>query len=797
MKLRNHYLEEFIFEPLRVYLSFFVQIVLFVTVLRAYEWFQYSRPLLINANHWLQAVSSDLIFALQLSAAFLPLFGFFHFLSFASGRLYKIIVGIALGLVLAALSQYYVTATVPLGVDFWGYSYQDIKTTVLASSGMDWRDALLFAGLFLLPFSIEFSIGKWYSKNKWLPGFLFIGMILSIVLQPWIQLERKSFDAEDQYLAIENKGRYFASKSIAMFIKNLAQKDEETNVVDQNFNQKFPFERSTAQPDVLDDYLNKSDTLPNLVFVFVEGLGKSFTGPNAMYGGFTPFLDSLAGSGLQWDNFISSAGRTFGVLPSVLGSLPLATDGFMSLKQDMPNHTSMIRLLKTAGYESSYFYGGNANFDYQDIFLEAQGIDQLVSEESFPSSYVKMKPNSGGFSWGYPDKEVFRRALELKVKSKATQHLDIFMTLTTHEPFVVPEDKYKAEFLKYESKSPAPTPIKKEFRNIFECLLYTDDAIRSLIAGYKKLPGFERTIFVITGDHRMIPVPHSSSIDRYHVPFIIWSPLIKKPMRFKGVASHHQVMMTFMTHLNKQYEVPLPEKLPMLGGVMSTSTSFESSLNQGIMRNKGDLSNYVSNTYFLSDGAVFEMEDGLSLSKMNNGELETAMAKKLDDFRSANERVCKDNAWMSAAKTWVYKGAYQLDSNETSLMVKFGIEKLSVDDQFFKARDLAFAGKYKESRAILKHILNGSPNYSDVRILLGRTYSWEGKYAQARQELKEAIKRSPNYYDGYLALIDCELYNNQLDSAKYWLQRGLELADDTTQFKPKKTAIYDALRSKK
>jgi len=55
-------------------------------------------------------------------------------------------------------------------------------------------------------------------------------------------------------------------------------------------------------------------------------------GEGAEYGGFTPYLDSLTTKSLYWENFLSNTGRTFGVLPSLLGSLPFGKSGFMELE---------------------------------------------------------------------------------------------------------------------------------------------------------------------------------------------------------------------------------------------------------------------------------------------------------------------------------------------------------------------------------------------------------------------------------------------------------------------------------
>ena len=79
----------------------------------------------------------------------------------------------------------------------------------------------------------------------------------------------------------------------------------------------------------------------------------------------------------------------------------------------MPAHQTLISLLKPYGYRSSFFYGGNPNFDNTDLFLEYQGTDQFVNENNFPSTYTKMKENARGFSWGYGDRDVFEHAAQV------------------------------------------------------------------------------------------------------------------------------------------------------------------------------------------------------------------------------------------------------------------------------------------------------------------------------------------------------------------------------------------------
>ena len=789
MEVKNHYLEDFIFEPLRLYFSFTASLFISFSLLRVYEFFAFSNLHTLPDNVgflFYKGAAADLLFSFQLSAVFLPLFGFAHYLSFQNGKRYKVFSCALLFLIAVAIDQYFILSSVPLGSDFWGYSLTDIKTTVSSSTSIGLVTILGIA--FSVVLIILLSIGLTYIevKNPIFNSAYLLLMGLSIFIASDRVNPRNSFSSEEAFNLSQNKTAYFFNKSISYFTETYFTKRKELDAERGNIaNKDFPLMKKMDYQDVLGPYFNIGDSLPNIVVIQVEGLGKSFVGKNAPKGGFTPFLDSLMEHSLHWDNFLSSAGRTFGILPSFFGSLPFGNSGFMELGDKTPNHLSLITLLKKQGYYTSFYYGGNASFDGQQQFLEKQQIDNIVSDYDFPATYKKMKENEGGFTWGYADKDVFTYSNILEQKIQKTPRLDIFMTLTTHEPFVVPESRYQQVFNRYAAKSKIAPEILTKFRGVFECLLYTDDAIKNYIQEYSQRPEYRNTIFIITGDHRMIPVPHENAIDRFHVPMIIWSPMLNKSQAFKGVGTHHNMAATIMGFLHHNYKIAFPSELPFIAGVIDNSTEFHSKADQAIMRNKNDLSCYVFGKYYLSDDAVFEIKDGMKLEPIQNEETLNKLKQKLDNFRTINRLVCEQNKLFNGEINLVKIASYILSEKENNFIKSKGFDTLSTDDRFEQARKMAFSGNYPDARILLKYILNSSPNYSDVRILLGRSYMWGGQYEPARKELKEAIKRAPTYYDAYLAIIDCELYSQRPDSAKYWLRTGLKLADDIAPLKEK------------
>ncbi|RYZ58141.1 MAG: hypothetical protein EOO14_10075, partial [Chitinophagaceae bacterium] len=69
-------------------------------------------------------------------------------------------------------------------------------------------------------------------------------------------------------------------------------------------------------------------------------------------------------------------------------------------------------------------------------------------------------------------------------------------------------------------------------------MAYSDESIRSFLLAYRQRPDFDNTIFIITGDHRLIPVPEDNMLSRFHVPLLIYSPLLKRQASFPALSSH-------------------------------------------------------------------------------------------------------------------------------------------------------------------------------------------------------------------------------------------------------------------
>ncbi len=693
-------------------------------------------------------IVNDFFTGLAIGLLFFPLYFVLKYYKEKLGILVIRILFTCIVIIQLGLTAYSLTTHINLGADILGYSWSEMYTTVTASVTLSFMMIVPFVILPLAYFGLiwlfHFFEHKINSKYLLLVLFFFGGLHFLL--------------AKGNKPVAQNKLSFLMSDIIR-------SKNDEALASESNFSFKkeFPLEiPSENNKDVLSPFFTIRNEKPNLVFIIIEGLGRDFT-DNGEYKGFTPFLDSLTSKSLYWENFVSNAGRTFGALPSLMGSLPFGEDGFMELKP-MPKHNSLISILKSNGYASNYYCGDESSFDKKSNFLESNGIDKIIDSNKFGPGYIKTKENSGGFSWGYPDAEIYRRILtELKGKN-AQPRLDIIMTLTNHEPFDFPSKKpYLAKVEQMLSKKTTQERNKfNEYKDIFACLLYTDNSIENFMKAYSKRPDYANTIFVITGDHRLIPVPQKDNLSRFHVPLYIYSPMLKKTAKFKSISSHSDVTPSLVSFLTNNYQFAKLEKTSWLGQGLDTARQFRNIHNIPLMRYKGSINDYIYKDYYYSDGNLYKIDSKFNEIESSDNMLET-VTNSFNEFKKLNAYLTTKNKITTISSGFV-KPTYEFTKEQLS-MIKASVKGLNNDQIFFLARDLAFKKQHEKTRLLCNYILNELPNYGDVRTLKARTLAWDGDYKNAEIELLEVIDRTPFYADAYLAIMDVYWWSNQNNKA--------------------------------
>ncbi|TGV01949.1 sulfatase-like hydrolase/transferase [Flavivirga rizhaonensis] len=647
-----------------------------------------------------------------------------------------------------SLVKYSLTTNLNLGVDILGYSFNDAFSTVSVSESISityFFPFIIFPLLFLLLYK--------YINNS-IPKRKLIGVsILSILLLGCLKLIIPGVSSKPH----QNKISFLVNDIIKFQCeKSKLNASEFANRTD------YPLLKSVNNSkDVLSPFLTFKEGKPNIVFIVVEGLGSEFVDGN-QYSGFTPYLDSLISKSLYWKNFVSTTGRSFGILPSLFGSLPYGETGFLDVTKT-PSHISLISILKANGYKTSYYSGGPSSFDRKINFLEYNGIETLIDENKYGPSFEKTKGNDGGFSWGYPDSEIFRKALT-SFQIEKQPRLDIIMTLSTHEPFEFPKkEEYMAKVDKLLASSNELEPIKNQIndhKDIFGCLLYTDNAIKEFMHGYEQRPDYSNTIFIITGDHRLIPITQKDKLCRFHVPFLIYSPLLKKADTFKSVSSHWDVTPSILNSLIKNFKFKPLDKTPWVGNGLDTTRHFRNIHKIPLMRYKGSINDFIYKDYLYSDGELFKINENFGTYKVNEEVIVKTMTDSLLAFKRINAYVTQQNKIFPDSLN-IYVTPKTEFSSEQLATINEHTKGKTYDEILFIARDLSFKKQYEIARLLCDYILNEYPNYTDARILKGRSLAWERNYEESEKVLLNAIKRSPYYDDAYLAILDMYWWSGQ------------------------------------
>jgi phosphoglycerol transferase MdoB-like AlkP superfamily enzyme/tetratricopeptide (TPR) repeat protein len=681
------------------------------------------------------------------------------------------------------LVKYSLTTLVNLGADILGYSLEEMVFTVKASKEISPLEFLPCLFLLLLFFEIYYVSIKKIDFKIMSVAFVALFIYHGIGVLYFEEIKEEKF---------QNKTSYFI-KDIVSFKLN----EFKMNSLSFESRDDYPYLKSANEiEDVLTPFLNlDKEKKPNIVVVIVEGLGTEFIGTNN-YSGFMPYVDSLIDKSLYWENFLANTGRTFGVLPSLLGSLPMGQKGFLE-NDKLPDHKSLFNLLRYNDYQTSYFSGDKSSFDKKNKFLDYNKVDIVVDENLYGEEYTLSPSNDGGFSWGYPDMEIFKKTLATMDVNKQPR-LDVIMTLSNHEPFNFPNKELYYAKVDSIVKNKKLRLTKEEidtYKDIFATLVYTDESISFFMEEFKKREDYKNTIFVITGDHRLIPINQKDKLCRFHVPLLITSPMLKRLVSFKSVSSHWDVAPSIVSLLDNYYGLKKSEKFAWLGKGLDTVVSFRNRNQIPLMRYKGSINDFFYQEYLLSDDVLYRVKENFGIYKIDNDSIKAIVSSELNAFKSQNSYVSQENKIIPPGLRIYTRRVSKIDKEQRKLILK-ETKNMTFDAVFFAARDSAFNKNYNKALLLCDYVLEEYPGYVDAQILKGRIYAWSGVYKKAEENLLNVLLKSPYYDDTYLALLDLYWWSNQEDKSILLVKDAMDKKIKNPEMPFKLAKAYERMGNK-
>jgi len=476
----------------------------------------------------------------------------------------------------------------------------------------------------------------------------------------------------NQYHVKTNK-EYFFLKSLFKQTPAFTENDEEIIKTVTEFRNyfpelqfeeiEFPFLHQATYKDVLSPFFSLKTEPPNLVFIIVESLGYDIFKSDYQ---LMPFLDSLSKKSLSWEYCLSASARTFGVLPALFGAAPLGEKGFMEQCPNNPEHHSLPRILDKNGYTNHLFYGGWMGFDNMASFAKMNSINYFKEEDDWDQD---IKDETIGATWGYEDHLTYLQAHRKLNHIKSSPRMDIYLSLTTHDPFEYPNSSYFHNIIENKAiqNNTLSEQEKKKLLNSAHILggyAYSDHSIQQLIEGYKKRDDFENTIFIITGDHH----PYSrqfGGFSNYHVPLIIYSPMLKSNRMMKGVVSHRDITPTLLSLLKNNYNIETPNEVAWLNTTLDTSLTFNANTFSPLQLIDHTLDGILYKNCLLCEGIVEKITDS-AVYKIDDHNILQQMDRLLSLYRTLDLYVLYNDALIKNPYAHLKPTATIFEVNNTS-----------------------------------------------------------------------------------------------------------------------------------
>jgi phosphoglycerol transferase MdoB-like AlkP superfamily enzyme len=264
----------------------------------------------------------------------------------------------------------------------------------------------------------------------------------------------------------------------------------------------------------------------NLVIVLEESLGAEFVGA---LGGrpLTPNLDALASQGWWFENLYATGTRSVrGLEALITGFTPTPAPSVVKLEKSQRDFFSIARVLKAAGYDTSFIYGGEGQFDNMRRFFMNNGFDSVVDEDDF------VKPVFHG-SWGVSDEDLLARADEEFSKPRTRPFFSLVFTTSNHSPYDYPAGRIE--------------PYDADPRTVNNAVKYADYALGEFFARARASSYWDDTVFLVVADHNsrvfgaeLIPIDH------FHIPGLVMGGGVE-PSVYNPVASQIDLPPTLLS----------------------------------------------------------------------------------------------------------------------------------------------------------------------------------------------------------------------------------------------------------
>jgi len=306
------------------------------------------------------------------------------------------------------------------------------------------------------------------------------------------------------------------------------------NLVAQNIAPYFPQNFSSPDQDpiarMIPSFCPKKEM--NVVLITVESLSQEFLDKKPTT--WTPFIAKLKRDSICFEDHYATGTRTVRGLEALALSVPPTPGSSILRRPHYGNLYNVSSVLKPAGYEMFFWYGGYGYFDNMNAFFEANGFT-VRDRLHIPSEKIEHET-----IWGVSDEHLFDAFLEdiQSRKDPSKPFFSLIMTTSNHRPYTFPDHRIEM------AQGTREAAVR-----------YTDWAIEQFFKKAKETPWYQNTLFIITADH-CASSAGKMQLDptKYLTPCIFYAPGKFEPKSITTRTSQMDVVPSILGLLGLSYE---------------------------------------------------------------------------------------------------------------------------------------------------------------------------------------------------------------------------------------------------
>lgn len=390
---------------------------------------------------------------------------------------------------------------------------------------------LLYSGLLFL--ALDWHQPRHWQRGRhwWVGAFVFLVLPGPLFLMIRGGVSQATANVGQVYFSTTQLLNHAAVNPTFSLLSSLSKTDK----YEDEYNYYSPSELTEHLRGLYPTESGQRDSLltterPNILLIILESFGAKYIGALGGTSQTSTQLDRLAKEGILFTHCYANSFRTDRGVLSVLSGYPsFPRHSVMKIPAKSRTLPSIARSLDSAGYQTDFYYGGDANFTNMRGYLMATGFDRVIDEPMLPRSLHRG-------NWGVQDGDLLGYlAGQIRQRPAGKPWMTTLLTLSSHEPFDVPEQRLPAK--------------------VANAFAYTDAQLGKFIDGLRQSPQWKDLLIICVADHGSNA---DGSEDRnssfiHHIPMLWLGGAVRSPRTIPQLLTQSDLAATLLAQLGLPY----------------------------------------------------------------------------------------------------------------------------------------------------------------------------------------------------------------------------------------------------